>query len=74
MAVYKTLYGFCARISQCGAPEKLCEQIEGTQLNFIGLVDSVADRILGHANIGSLSFMAFFHFYGDHKPDGERGI
>lgn len=54
------------------------EQVSDTRLSFTGLVDSVADRILGHTNSGSLSFMVFFSFYCDHKPDrgqgGERGM
>lgn len=40
LAINKTLYGFCAWISQCGAPEKIREQVEETQLNFFGLVGS----------------------------------
>lgn len=72
MAVNKILYGFCARISQCGAPEKLCEQIEGTQLNLIGLVDSVADRILGHANIGSVSLWLSSIFIGTINLTGKE--
>lgn len=69
MAINKSSYGFCAQISQYGAPEKIYEQISGTQLNFPGLASPVAVRVLGHTNISSLSFMVFSNSCRDHKPD-----
>lgn len=68
MAINKSSDGFCAQISRCGAPEKIYEQTEETRPSFIGLAGS------GHANISSLSFMAFFQSSRDHKPDRTNSV